>query len=141
MNALRLNYDRLKRCPGGKLQGPALYAVVAQSAEQAPLKGKVAGSTPADRTVPVVVRPAHPCGEQQVVRGRSSAAERLSYTQLRGGSSPSARTNRMCIGASNRADVTVKQVSHKDFAAGSTPAFGTLDHRRRGLASPLPGVV
>lgn len=90
-----------KRCPAGKPREQSLSdAGAARRFVRLPLKQGDAGSNPAASTmdhitssVDVVVRPAHPCGEQQGrVRGLSSVAERLVYKQSVGGSIPSART-------------------------------------------------
>jgi hypothetical protein len=90
-----------KRCPAGKPREQSLsHAGAARRFVRLPLKQGDAGSNPAASTMDritssldVVVRPAHPCGEQQGrVRGLSSEVERLVYKQSVGGSSPSART-------------------------------------------------
>lgn len=144
MNLLNHNL-RLKRCPAGEPRERS-HAVVAQLAERSPLKRGVVGSFPTDctmnrftSTMGLVVRPAHPCGEQQgFARGRSSAAERVSYTHLRGSSSLSARTDDMPGAALIARQLThagVAQMAeylfHTQRVAGSRPATGTTPRRSR----------
>lgn len=139
---------RLKRCPAGEPREQT-FARVAQLAEQSALNRTVVGSKPSACTMDTVtsalgrvVRPAHPCGEQQVrMRGRGPKAGHLSYKQAHVGSSPTARTVRMRIGASVEAGAQGAQISHKDLAKSSSLFTGTKPRRRREHSHSSLGVA
>lgn len=141
MNPLNHNL-RLKRSPERESRELSCAGVAERSGTRL-LIGDYMGSNPIactmkNSTASVgVVRPAHPCGGQQVICWHSSEAERRLYTPTVGGSIPSASTNRMRGAARKsrqpRAGVMVRRISHKDFATSSTLVIGTYLFRRNSV--------
>ncbi len=122
-----------KRRPAGVPRARS-HAGVAQLVEHSAFTREVVGSMPAARTADLlVVRLAHPCGEQQASEcGHSSVVERRVYAPRVVGSNPSARTNphrrhrrTTAVVRLSRCSSMEEQAIPNRLVVGSSPIAGT----------------